>query len=137
MRAFAFVLLLAGCATTSHAVVDQATAGDDAIACAARVLAWRGYVVGNAGESSDSLTAEARLAYPSGGAVQEIIMTSVDRLAAPPEIRVSVRAWSYEPAHHSVPTARQSISEIRPSDEAVTDAQLVLTACGVPEKGDR
>jgi hypothetical protein len=147
-RAIALALLVAGCATTGAAVADTATAKDDAIACAADVLAWRGYDVWKEGESSDSLVAEMRLAYPAGAAVREIITTSVDRSAAPAELRVSVRAWSHQPAQHSVPTARQSISEVPPSGDAVTDAQLVLATCGLtrgeshplrntPTRGDR
>lgn len=127
----ALVLVLTGCAPTSQAVVDTAPARSEAVACAARVLAWRGYDVQQARESSDTLEAEARLTYAPVGAVREIITTSLDRTAAPAELRVAVRAWSYQPAQHSLPMARQSITEVPPSDRAITDAQLVLTACGL------
>lgn len=52
------------------------------------------------------------------------------------ELRVTIRAWDYRPAEHSLPIRRQSVTEIRPSDEAVTDARQVLDSCGARTRED-
>lgn len=124
-------LLLVGCATASPGVVETAPADGDAITCAAGVLADRGYEVRGADQAAPVLEAEVRRDYSPVGAVREIITTSLDGSSRPAELTVAARAWEYQAAQHSLPVARQSVTEIRPSAEVAADARLVLETCGL------
>ena len=126
----AALVLIGGCATTSPAVVMTAPAGRAAVACAARVLEERGYDLRKPDKPGETLQAERRLVYAPMGAVREIITASVDGTGTPARLQATVRAWDYQPAQHDLPIDRQSVTEIRPSREAVTDARAVLEGCG-------
>lgn len=78
-----------------------------------------------------TLEAEVRLNHSPMGATREIITTSLSRSSAPPELSVMASAWVYDSAEHSLPVARQSVTEVRPSDRLVEDARRVLETCGV------
>ena len=125
------MVLIAGCASPRPAVVATSPAGDVAMACAAEVLVDSGYEVREGRGPDLTLEAEVRLNHSPVGATREIITTSLSRSSAPPELSVITSAWMYDSAEHSVPVARQSVTEVRPSDRLVEDARRVLETCGL------
>ena len=120
-------ILLVGCATARPGVVETGPASTDAMSCASSLLNDRGYDV----RASDggALEAESRIDRSGQGAVREIITASLDRSSTPAEFTVTTRAWEYQPAQHNLPVDRQSVMEVRPSEEALADAHTVFARC--------
>ena len=136
-HAMAASLLLAACTTARPAVVATAPAGDDALICAGDLLAAQGYEVRQGKGAEATLEGEVRLNHAPMGATREIITTSVDGSATPAALTVVAGAWEYRPAEHNLPVARQSVTEIRPSDRLVADARLIVETCGTGVRADR
>lgn len=122
-----FPACVGGCATTSPGVVETAPASAGAMACASEILGDRGYDVEVTGRAE--LHAEARVGRAGQGGVREIITAALDRSITPADLTIATRAWEYQPAQHGLPVARQSASEVRPSDEAVAAVRSVLAMC--------
>lgn len=131
------LVLTVGCSTARPAVVGTSPADDGAMTCAAGVLAERGYEVREGAGPELTLEGEVRLDHSPLGAIREIITTSVDRISTPPKLTVIAGAWEYRSAEHSLPIARQSVTEVRPSDEVVADARMILETCGLEARSDR
>lgn len=120
-------ILLLGCSTAPPGVVQSAPASRDAMTCASSLLAERGYDVRAA--DGTALEAETRIDRSGQGAVREIITATLDRASTPAELTLTTRAWAYQPAQHNLPVNRQSVMEVRPSEEALVDARTVLARC--------
>lgn len=125
------LVLTVGCNTAPPAVVQTSPAGDGAMTCAAGVLAERGYEVREGAGPEVTLEGEVRLDYSPVGATREIITLSVDGTPTPAELTATAGAWEYRAAEHSLPIARQSVTEVRPSDKLVADARMILETCGL------
>ena len=120
-------ICLVGCSAARPGVVETRPASSDALTCASSLLAERGYDVRPAHDAA--LEAETRIDRSGQGAAREIITASLNRASTPVELTVTTRAWEYQPAQHNLPVNRQSVTEVRPSDEALADAQAVFARC--------
>jgi hypothetical protein len=108
-------------------VVETGPASGDSIACASSLLAERGYDV--RASDGDALEAESRTDRLGQGAAREIITASLDRESTPANLTITTRAWEYQPVQSSLTSDRQSVTEVRPSEEALTDAHAVFARC--------